>query len=72
MGPSPAGELAAEAERLLRKSITLNSNFWESEFELSIMLEIKPEFRAAASTSEAGSSAESQGARTTLSTCKGL
>ena len=48
MGPSPAGQLAAEAERLLRKSITLNSNFWESEFELGVLLEGKKEFRAAA------------------------
>jgi Flp pilus assembly protein TadD len=48
MGPSPSGELAAEAERLLRKSIVLNSSFWESEFELGVLLESKKDFVAAA------------------------
>ena len=72
MGPSASGELAAEAERLLRKSITLNSNFWESEFELGVLLEGKKEFSRCSPASEAGSSAESQGARSALSTGKGL
>jgi tetratricopeptide (TPR) repeat protein len=48
MGPSPSGELAAEAEKLLRKSIALNSSFWESEFELGVLLESKKDFAAAA------------------------
>jgi Flp pilus assembly protein TadD len=48
MGPSPSGELAAQAERLLSDSISLNPNFWESEFELGILLEGKKDFPAAA------------------------
>jgi tetratricopeptide (TPR) repeat protein len=48
MGPSASGDLAAEAERLLRKSIALNSSFWESEFELGVLLEGRKDFTAAA------------------------
>lgn len=48
MGPSASGVLAAEAERLLRKSIALNSSFWESEFELGVLLEGRRDFAAAA------------------------
>jgi tetratricopeptide (TPR) repeat protein len=48
MGPSPAGALADQAERLLKKSIRLNPNFWESNFELGLLLEGKRDFAAAA------------------------
>jgi tetratricopeptide (TPR) repeat protein len=48
MGPSPSGELATQAEQLLKKSISLNPNFWESNFELGVLLEGKKDFAAAA------------------------
>jgi len=48
MGPSPSGELAAQAERLLKDSISLNPNFWESQFELGNLFEGKKDFSAAA------------------------
>jgi tetratricopeptide (TPR) repeat protein len=48
MGPSPSGELSSQAERLLKKSISLNPDFWESEFELGVLLEDKKELTAAA------------------------
>ena len=48
MGPAPSVELADQAERLLKKSISLNPTFWESEFELGVLLEGKKDFSAAA------------------------
>jgi len=48
MGPTPSVELADQAERLLKKSISLNPTFWESEFELGVLLEGKKDFSAAA------------------------
>ena len=48
MGPSPSLALADQAEGLLKKSILLNPTFWESEFELGVLLEGKKDFRAAA------------------------
>jgi tetratricopeptide (TPR) repeat protein len=48
MGPSPSGELASQAEALLKKSIGLNPNFWESQFELGALLEAKKDYTAAA------------------------
>ena len=48
MGPAPSVELADQAERLLKKSISLNPTFWESEFELGVLLEGKKDFTAAA------------------------
>jgi tetratricopeptide (TPR) repeat protein len=48
MGPSPSGELATQAEALLRRSIGLNPNFWESQFELGVLLEAKKDYADAA------------------------
>jgi tetratricopeptide (TPR) repeat protein len=48
MGPAPSVDITHEAERLLKKSISLNPNFWESQFELGILLEAKKDFPAAA------------------------
>ena len=48
MGPSRSVELADQAEGLLKKSISLNPAFWESEFELGVLLEGKKDFAAAA------------------------
>jgi len=48
MGHAPSVELADQAERLLKKSISLNPTFWESEFELGVLLEGKRDFSAAA------------------------
>jgi len=48
IGPSPSGEPIAQAERLLKKSISLNPDFWESNFELGVLLEGKKDFTAAA------------------------
>ena len=48
MGPSPSIELADQAEGLLKKSISLNPTFWESEFELGVLLEGRKDFTAAA------------------------
>lgn len=49
MGPSVSSVQAKEAEALLNQSISLNPEFWESHFELGILLEGKREFAAAAS-----------------------
>jgi tetratricopeptide (TPR) repeat protein len=43
-----AGEDAAEAEKLLRKSISLKNDAWESHYELGVLLEGKRDFAAAA------------------------
>jgi len=48
MGPSPSLELVDQAEGLLKKSISLNPTFWESEFELGVLLEGKKDFTVAA------------------------
>jgi tetratricopeptide (TPR) repeat protein len=43
-----AGEDAAEVEKLLRKSIALKNDGWESHYELGVLLEGKRDFAAAA------------------------
>jgi Flp pilus assembly protein TadD len=48
MGPSPSSELTKQAESLLKKSIELNPSFWESHFELGVLLEGRRDFATAA------------------------
>src|SRR5262245_18863999 len=46
-GPAGDAERRAETEALLQRSIQLNSNFWESHFELGLLLEGKKQYESA-------------------------
>jgi tetratricopeptide (TPR) repeat protein len=48
MGPSGSSKPAEEAEALLRRSIALNSQYWEAQYELGLLLEQKKDFASAA------------------------
>ncbi len=48
LGPSGPSELAGQAEALYRKAIALNGSYWESHFQLALLLERKREFLQAA------------------------
>lgn len=48
MGPLGAAEATAQAEALLKRSIQLNPSFWESHFELGLLLEGKRQYEPAA------------------------
>ncbi len=49
-----SSELASQAESLLRKSIALNDNYWESHFELGLLLERRRDFARAAGELQSG------------------
>ena len=48
LGPSETTEAAVQAEALLKRSIQLNPSFWESHFELGLLLEGKRQYEPAA------------------------
>ncbi|MEZ5363879.1 MAG: tetratricopeptide repeat protein [Bryobacterales bacterium] len=50
--PSGADDVAAEAEQLLRRSIALRGDFWESHFELGAVLERQKRYADAAASLE--------------------
>lgn len=48
IGPSGSDDLSSQADGLLRRSIELNPNFWESHFELGVLLEGRKQFEPSA------------------------
>ncbi len=48
IGPSGSDDLSSQADGLLRRSIELKPNFWESHFELGVLLEGRKQFEPSA------------------------